>query len=439
MKTPRQNDIRFRSKVFERIMLIVLFFCGIDAYGQGEIKIVLDEEKDQYLKVSGSMQFWLRHTSLNPGSQINNSEESSVVDLSIRRYRIKFSGKAHEKLSYNFELGNNDLNYNNADRNTPHILDAYIDYQFHKNLAFGVGKHAWAGLSRYGAPSSTTALGHDLDFVAAPYVMIYDDILRRMAIYTRGTLGNADFRFVLAKPSVNKNTTTIGANARFGDRTPEYQFSGYVKYQFLDKESQKSPFSSGSYLAKKNILNLGVGTMYQPNTTWYLEGSDSVYHNATSLAADLFYEKMLPKNRGITIYLAYLHHDLGRNFVRYMGANNPAQSALPTEFVNGKGNNVPVVGTGSILYTQIGYIRPADSNNSTQIQPYATVQYSKFDAFSEAVLTYGGGVNYFIKGHKSKITLGYQNRPVFKTTEHLVVEGMRKDMFVLQYQILFGE
>lgn len=419
------------------MMALFLLLTGTSGFGQDGLKLVLDKEKDRDLNISGSMQFWVRYTSLNPGSKVLNEEVDAVWDLSIRRYRIKFNGKAHEKVRYHVEFGNNNLSYY-TENSAPHLLDAFIDYQIHKNFALGIGKHAWSGLARYAAPSSTNALGYDIDFVAAPYVNVYDDILRRMGIYARGNVGRFDLRVVLAKPAFFNGNSTIDENARFADKSPEYQFSSYIKYQFLEKESQQSPFSPGTYLGKKNILNFGVGTMHQPKTSWYLSGQDTMYHNATSFAADFFYEKILRGNKGMTLYITYIHHDIGRNFVRYMGANNPSTSAEPSDFVNGKGNNLPIVGTGSIWYLQVAHIRAADAKNKTQLQPYASLQYSRFNAFNEAAVIYSGGFNYFLNGHKSKITIGYQSRPVFQKKEHLLVEGLRKDMLVMQYQILFG-
>lgn len=397
-------------------------------------------QKEKLVNVSGSMQFWMRYASLNPGSTFDDRPQDKVLDLSIRRYRLKFSGKANEQIRYSFELGNNDLSFHNAESSTPKLLEAYVDYQIHESLAFGIGKHAWTGLSRYAAPSSTQALAYDLDFVAAPYVNVYDDVLRRMGIYVRGTLAAFDYRIVVAKPKFSQAVSggAISDDARFSDRNPEFQLSTYVKYQFLEKEAQNSPFSPGTYLGKKDLLNLGLGMMHQPNTSWYLDAEDSVYHNATSLAADLFYEKSLKNNKALTFYLAYIYHDLGRNFMRYMGANNPSTGIAPSDFVNGKGNNAPVLGTGRILYLQLGYLRAADTFNRNQIQPYVSLEYGRFEALHDPVIIYNTGVNYFLEGHKSKISFGFQSRPVFKMDEHLVKDNMRKYMLVLQYQILFG-
>jgi hypothetical protein len=47
------------------------------------------------------------------------------------------------------------------------------------------------------------------------------------------------------------------------------------------------------------------------------------------------------------------------------------------------------------------------------------------------------GLNWFIKGHTSKLTLDYQNRPVYDPASAPLVATSRKSQIVLQYQITF--
>ena len=51
------------------------------------------------------------------------------------------------------------------------------------------------------------------------------------------------------------------------------------------------------------------------------------------------------------------------------------------------------------------------------------------------MIVYDLGVNYFIKGHSNKLSLGYQNRPVFQYSNNQLKVDERKGMLVLQYQI----
>lgn len=421
-------------------LALTLLACSY-AWAQDSSRIIDNKEKEQSLNISGSMQFWLRYTEMNPGSLVNNEPASAYWDISIRRYRLRFSGNASEKLRYTFEMGNNDQSFLNNNANLPHILDAYVDYQLTDWLGLGLGKQAWAGPSRYSAPSTTQALGYDIDFVGAPFVNLYDDILRRMGVYARGQYKGFDYRISLAKPSVSATASKAapGDKATLADKQPQYQLSGYLKHQFFDHESQTTPYSPGTYLGKKKILNLGIGALYQPNTSWSHSNGDTVYHAAKSLAADLFFEKGIHKNRAVTAYLSYHNHKLGPSFMRYMGANNPATGGIPSDWVNGRGNLAPVVGSGQIWYMQLGYLRPLDAENQQQLQFFSSLEIGRFDALNDPVLIYNTGVSYLMTGQRSKVTFGYQNRPVFKKAEHLVTQEMRRGMMVLQYQILFGK
>jgi hypothetical protein len=398
-------------------------------------------KKETALRMSGSLQLWLRYSELNPSSLVAGREESTVWDVFMRRYRLRATGRAGDKLRYTLELGNNDLSPASAARAMPHLLDAYADYQLTPFLALGTGKHAWGGPSRYSAPSTTQALGHDIDFIGAPLVNIHDDILRRWGAYARGASRGWDYRLALTRPYHHTPTGSppTADRARFAQQLPPYQLSGYLKYQFLDREAPHSPYAPGTYLGTKRVLNAGLGSLHQPRTSWSLLESDTLYHSARAWATDLFYDSPLPGKRSLTVYLAFLQYDFGPNFMRYMGANNPASGGGAPEWVNGRGNAAPVIGSGHSWYLQLGYMRPMPGRRAQQLQCYGSLQYSQFEALSEPALLYNAGAHYLLNSHRSKLSLGYQSRPVFRLTDGAARQAMRKGGLVLQYQQLFGK
>ena len=73
--------------------------------------------------------------------------------------------------------------------------------------------------------------------------------------------------------------------------------------------------------------------------------------------------------------------------------------------------------------------------NNLQLQPNIAVQYSDFEVLDDAMVVYDLGVNCYFKGHSNKLSLGYQNRPVFQDINNQLKVDERKGMFVLQYQI----
>ena len=78
------------------------------------------------------------------------------------------------------------------------------------------------------------------------------------------------------------------------------------------------------------------------------------------------------------------------------------------------------------------------SNNGT-LMPYLELQYSQFQALKDPSVMFEAGINWLIHGTQSaKLSFGLQNRPVFENNSlGQVIQTMRKNMFVLQYQIAF--
>jgi hypothetical protein len=58
---------------------------------------------------------------------------------------------------------------------------------------------------------------------------------------------------------------------------------------------------------------------------------------------------------------------------------------------------------------------------------------SKFDRLNSWMGTVDAGMNFLLVGHKAKISLNYQNRPVFDNGT--LKQSGRKSGFIIQYQI----
>ena len=406
-------------------ILSLLFFCLVFTLNL----IAQDNEK---VRFSGAIQLWMRYTDLNPGSSIGSQEFNDAFDISLRRYRLGLQGQLNKKLQYNLSLGNNNLSRYQIDQ-APKVLDAYVSYHFSDQFIITGGKHAWTGTSRYAAPSTLSALGSDINFSATPALNVHDDLLRKLSIAVRGQLSKLDYRIAFAKPFVFVSQP-LSEEAVFVDNPTALNISGYFKYQFLEKESLNSAFSPWTYLGEKEILNIGAGWTYQEMATQSLAtNGDTLDHPMRSFGIDIFYDKPFGKNAW-TFYVVYLHHDLGPGFVRYIGANNPASGTVKELTLNGRGNSFPEAGTGQILFGNIGYLRKFEN---FALQPYTMLEFADFEALDDPMLLIEGGINYLMNGHQSKLTLGYQNRPVFVERSGKRVVDNRKSMVVLQYQVRF--
>lgn len=136
-------------------------------------------------------------------------------------------------------------------------------------------------------------------------------------------------------------------------------------------------------------------------------------------AIDAFYDAPLNPASGtaLTAYGGYYHYDFGPGYVRNVGAMNPADVVRQglTSF-NSPGNDSPLLGTGSILYAQAGYLcRQSLLGRGGTLQPYAAAQWARYDRLANHLRLFNVGVNWLLAGQHSKLTLNYESRPIFTT------------------------
>ena len=73
-------------------------------------------------------------------------------------------------------------------------------------------------------------------------------------------------------------SAVIGPNSLFSNEPANLQTQGYFKYEFLDSESNLTPYNTGSYLGSKNVFNIGAGFIYQKDAMWHTENNLSLIH-----------------------------------------------------------------------------------------------------------------------------------------------------------------
>ncbi|MGZ5255402.1 MAG: hypothetical protein ACXWV4_13420, partial [Flavitalea sp.] len=104
------------------------------------------------------------------------------------------------------------------------------------------------------------------------------------------------------------------------------------------------------------------------------------------------------------------------------------------------GNNFPAYGTGGILYGQVGYKFKDSLIGNTTLMPYFSLQHAKYDRFENVMNFYDIGINWLLNSHVSKLTLAYQNRPLFYVQPGIskgILDGNR-GAFLLQYQVFLN-
>lgn len=418
-------------------------------------KLTLNEDGSRYIKISMLNQLWMRYNQNNPGSTLNGQIKNNSTDIGVRRSRLQIYGPVTKRTFMYVHLGINNFN-SLSDRKAGFFLhDAVGEYEIiSKHLSVGAGLSGWTGLSRFASSSVGSIMGIDLPLYQEATNDVNDQFLRKLSVYAKGKLGKLDYRVVLTNPlSIQKSAAYIANPAsftqlsssasNFSTAAPKLQTQAYMQYQFFDQESNQLPYSVGTYLGSKRVFNIGAGIIYQPEAMARIadNGVDTMKSAMRLLSIDAYYDAPLDKSKGtaISAYASFSDYDFGKNYVRVTAPLNPVNGDNNPNILNGSGNGAPLYGTGQNLYAQLGYkMKNNLLGDAGTLMPYASVQYSQFQKLKDPMLYYDCGVNLLLSGHNSKLTLAFQNRPVFErnpSNKYHVTE--RKTALLMQYQVSF--
>lgn len=422
-------------------ILLLLCSYGTLSANEPELKIKFNDDGSHYLKATIAAQVWGRYNENNPGTTIYGFESPSTFDIGLRRVRSQIFGKIHDKVFFYTQLGINNFNSISARKMPIFFHDVVAEYQpTERSLHIGMGLTAWTGFMRFSAPSIASIMGYDAPLLEQSTNDATDQFLRKFSIYAKGKIDKFDYRIIFTHPMAAQNSTAInaiGTNSDFSFKPPSLQTSGYFSYQINDEESNVTPYMSGTYLGKKNVISIGAGFQYQPDAMWHIQSpvnGDTVSEDMLHYGADVFIDMPIDNNGGaISAYIAAMHMNYGKNYIRNLGVMNPANGVNSNGTLNGAGNAYPMFGTGTTLFAQAGYLLPESFlGKDFRLMPYAMLTYSQFDRLTDPVTVYDAGINYLIDGHRAKITLNYQNRPVFDSSTNSVQE--RKNALIMQFQ-----
>jgi hypothetical protein len=439
-------------KYFKIIVSTTVGLLGINSITNAqtkpdkELRMNLNDEGSHYLKTTFTAQLWGRYTDMNPESTIGGYAIPNNFDIGIRRMRQQIFGMVTDKVFFYSQLGINNFS-SISDRKMPIFFhDVLAEYYVTKRtLQVGMGLTAWTGFTRFASPAVASIMGYDAPLFEQNTNDANDQFLRKLSIYAKGKLGKFDYRFIFSDPMLaSKATTTvvkpISVNSDFSFMPPHPQTSAYVMYQFLEEESNLTPYMTGTYLGKKKVFNIGSGFQYQSNAMWHYNDvikKDTILEDMFNFAVDAYYDAPIGTNgMAISAYATAMHLGYGKNYIRNQGVMNPAEGVLAgTATINGAGNAFPMFGTGNIIAGQLGLLLPKNilGEKNGQLQPYIMVLHANFDRLQQGVFQYDAGLNWYISGYRSKLTLNYQNRPIFSSSD--LKESDRKSMIVLQFQI----
>jgi len=427
-----------------------------------EMKLKLNDDGTHYLKWTFLNQVWLRYNQSNPGTTVLGENADNTFDIGLRRTRIQFYGQITDHVFFYTQFGQNNFNFlsNNANNRKLQVFfhDALGEYKVWKDndkLKFGGGLTIANGLSRFSQPSVSTIMTLDVPVFAQATVDQTDEFARKLSVYARGQLGKFDYRVVLSDPfPIRTNGAPLPVvnelSATFAQTGHHKQYQGFFMYNFFDKEAHTTPYMTGTHLGKKKIFNIEAGIMTQKNatetgTTETNGGVTTItnhqYYDMTLWSAALYYDAPLNSEKGtaLSAYAGYFDLDYGKGYLRYNGIMNPADGGVNMPAGGSHGNAFPMFGTGKVIYAQVGYLLKKDllGEEHGTLMPYASIMSGDFDRLSDRMNVIDVGVNWLIKGHGSKISLDYQNRPYYKLNGTALEKDGTKGQVVLQYQVAF--
>ncbi len=437
------------------------------------LKFNINADGSHYFQAVFLNQTWARFNESNDGTTLFNKTSPNTFDIGLRRTRVQLFGQITDKTFIYFQFGQN--NFNNAANytSTPSnrkiaafFHDALCEYKVSKGnqLKIGGGLTVLNGLSRFSQPSVGSIMTLDVPVFLQYSVDQIDQFDRRLAIYARGQIKQLDYRFYVSNPfpvssngatppTLGKNATFVNTNVFTNGHGPgiNNQYGGYLAYNFFENETHTTPYMSGTYLGTKKVWNIAVGGVYQKAATWYLKPDsagaykDTTYSDMLHLSIETFLDMPLNKEKGsaVNFFAGYYNTNYGHKYLRYNGIMNPGTASTATNMVQSSafGNALPMFGTGQVAYAQFGFLLPKKllGEGHGQLMPYVSGQWADYSALQhKGMLLFDVGLNWLIKGHNSKISIDYQNRPTYYVnTNSDVTVGSRKSCVILQYQIMF--
>jgi hypothetical protein len=421
------------------------------------LKFNINESGTHYFQFAVLNQTWVRFNQSNPRTLVENRIKDNTVDIGLRRTRIQAFGQLTDKVFIYFQFGMNNFNsqYNTGNNRKLHAFfhDALGEYKITNGnqLKVGGGLTIANGLSRFSQPSVSSIMTMDVPVFAQSTVDQTDEFSRKLSVYARGQVGKFDYRFILSDPfpitSSGAAQPGLENYATFAQYGHTLQPQAYLMYQFFEHENHTTPYMTGTYLGKKKIFNIAAGGIFQKDAMWR-QGTpgDTIYQDLKLFAVESFLDMPLSsKQDAISAYAGFFNTDYGKDYLRFNGLMNPANGAAfnSDKSIIGHGptfgNAHPMFGTGTVIYSQVGYLFPENFLKcKSRFMPYASFTSAKYDRLNgNSMEIYNAGINCLINGHKSKVSLDWQNRPTYENSASGIVKGERRNSVIVQYQVFF--
>ncbi len=438
-------------------------------YGAG-MKVNLSPDGSKYIRFIGWAQFWAQYNENNSNTLRDGMPKSDQLAFSIRRARFLALAQLNPRFLMILDMGmENQASVSGGtpgDPNGPgkrapfYIHEAVGEYRINKYLNIGAGLNYQTGISRMTAASTANMLAYDIPVVNFPTLDQTDQFGFFLGAYAKGRIGGFDYKLAIDDAFTPSQTaaTAVPSGLRtnvaaFNPRNSNKIYQGYFDYEFLDKEANILPFTTGSYLGTKRVFNIGAGFHYNAEGAYYRSAayptpaptdpfSTTSTHDIKLFGADVFYDAPIDTatNTAVTFYGVYYNYDLGPNYVRNAGVINPG-TGVSSGLATLAGNALPLIGTGQSLYGQFGLLLPKKLlGPKARLQPYVAYLHNNLeglrnpDGTIKGVNVYDAGLNLYLDGHNAKFTLNYRARPDFSDQTFIPANNGQATVNSVQYR-----
>lgn len=373
----------------------------------GGLKIKFDEDGKKYLRLISWAQVQATYNN-------DAAATSSNTSFNLRRARILMFSQITDKFLILTHFGLNSLNANTLSptgKGTGSQLffhDVWAQYSIGENHAVGAGLHYFNGISRLNNQSTLNMMTLDNNRQSWATIGLSDQFARHVGVFMKGKFGKLQYRVAINDAIANglderlpvSGQAVYGGTNILGTKDAGKTFAGYFEYNFLSQESNFLPFKVGSYLGGKKVFNVGAGFFLHPNGAVKLESGNAVGEDVSIFAVDAFYDTPLGDDgSALTAYATYQANNYGENYL------------------------YSAYGTGSMVYSHVGYVFAGDTSK-TRYQPYVSYGSNTYDATSNNRNILGLGVNAYLSGHHSKLTLEYKNQDFGTATSAITLQAM---------------
>ena len=426
-------------------------------YGGG-MKVNISPDGSKYLRFIGWTQAWAQYNQNNNNTTRNGTPQSDQLAFSLRRTRLITLAQLNPRFLMLLDFGlENQASVTGGFPGEPagpgkkaqfYVHEAVGEYRINKYLNVGAGLNYQVGISRMTGASTANMLAYDVPIVNFPTIDQTDQFGFFLGVYGKGRIGNFDYRLAVDDAFATNPTSTPAALrtnvAQYNPRNAHKIYQGYFSYEFLEKEANLLPFTTGSYLGTKKVFNIGAGFHYnragmysrpEAYPTNPVPGLDpfstTQTHDIKLFGADVFYDAPIDTttNTALTFYGVYYNYDFGPNYVRNVGIINPGTGVIAGKGVDIglRGNAFPLIGTGHSYYAQTGLLLPKKLlGPKARLQPYVAYLRNSLEGLQDGtssdrriVNVYDAGLNLLLDGHNAKITVNYRARPDFTDQTNL--------------------